>query len=1182
MRRLTFIVALIAAFVMVANVNAAYFVQFEPHQHSTFSATLNGTTFYGGVVNIGDELSVTWKSNAGWLFDDNDGTELSMKSALAATDFDSDDVCRINEPGMHQAKPKVMVQLLSKTSAQIMWDNPGGTFSAYRLWVSLDKLSGNPDYWKGTVETDKQTYTATDLFEDETYYVYLQGGDLNGYTSEIVMMEFKTHEPGNPCEYIIEMSDRFGDGWNGNGLLIKEGISETFITLLEGSTGTESYISQGYDVEISWVVGSYADEVSFTIKNGDGIEIMKVNDPNAYYLSDGEVLFSGKICNIPTCASTVSGINWELNADSTEYTITWAGVGAASYEVAVVQKTHMTQADIEAAAKPASTEQFKFAGKPHGIYDVFVRGICADGVKGLWNHIQICDILISKPTDAQIKSYSKNITLDYEEKADLTATAYANGPSASELYPIVIYHLVVADSMDVEFVFNPFEYMSYGFILFRDTLAGAPLDLFTGFSSNEVVRMKGDYYIVLQTEKLGEYSLCIQKRKELVATPVTLPFEKSGAFVDAPFYSAPTMPYGKCVAYKFTPTDTVDVMISTFTNNSYGGVGLNVYQRVISDKTQKISIPGGGTEIMTFLKDTTYYLVLLSIPDYGGSPETDTFAIKAKIIPAAPVPTPVETITMDYVSKVSFDEDDYIPEAYMTGKVFRYVPEKDMQVSISIELLGDKADDQMLQQYLGIVINKDSLTGDRVTDAWANYTYGELTPELKQGIPYYFVVGSRSNLSMTGYVSIRELPNWDVVVASASSIEVGQRQELALNYSDDPLTNEGAYANNYGSYRAYKVHLEKDQSYKIISHALYEYSNETYNDRSYEVTVFNPAVTTGSFEDRRLTYSNSVYDGWNVINLTASETADYTIIVGAPLDLKWREDYFVIEFAVEPVQDIEEVINAAPQITALPYVKEGQFVNNVMATTNSSLYFHRNASSFIEELGAYNVEACRVEVMPGDTLFFEFGGDEDAMIHIYNNALPIDDKNPIIVDEVHYAFPYEKGFVVNEDIDPVKFTIVGSFANVELEKGLSYTFRVSTKGADLEPAVVTAVASKTSIQVKEDATTEEIMMALAGVTVSALDKDGKTLFGIDVLPHLWTLDLTTNTAQYELSNIDLPVGYTFATPKVWIKVAIEWIPTSIEAVEQVAPAAPRKVIREGRILILTPNGTFDMFGRRVE
>ena len=171
---------------------------------------------------------------------------------------------------------------------------------------------------------------------------------------------------------------------------------------------------------------------------------------------------------------------------------------------------------------------------------------------------------------------------------------------------------------------------------------------------------------------------------------------------------------------------------------------------------------------------------------------------------------------------------------------------------------------------------------------------------------------------------------------------------------------------------------------------------------------------------------------------------------------------------------------------------------------------------------------------------------------------------------------------MNEDIDPVKFTVVGSFVNVDLVDGLSYTLRVSTKGADLEPVVVTAVADKSSVQVNEGAGIEGAMIALADVHIKAVDGDGKTITNIDAYPHLWDIDMTTNTAKYELSNIDLPVGYTFLTPKVWVEVSITWISTSIEAVEQVAPAAPRKVMREGRILILTPNGTFDMFGRRVE
>ncbi|MBR6508054.1 MAG: fibronectin type III domain-containing protein [Paludibacteraceae bacterium] len=1185
-KRFSLIVALVVTFVMAAHVEAAYVVQFEPHENSTFSATLNGTTFYGGVVSLGDELSVTWRTNVGWLFLDNDAKVLEKTAELVASDFDSDDVLRIYEPDLYKAQPRLMVRLLSKTSAQIMWDNPGDSFSAYRLWISLTELSGNPDYWKNTIETDKQSYTVTNLIEGAVYHVYVQGGDLYGYVSDVATIEFTAQEPGDPCEYIIEMDDAYGDGWTGNGLLIKEGVSETFITLESGYKGTQTYVSQGFDVEISWVYGgtySYPDELSFTITDASGIQVIKVDAPEAAYFTDGQVLFKGKICDVPICESTISGLDWKVNSDTTKYTITWAGTGAASYEVAMLQKTYLTQADIEAAAKPVSAATFTFDGKPHGIYDVFVRGICADGIKGLWNHIRVCDVLTTAPTDSMIKSYSKDIKLDYTETADLMATAYANGPSASDIYPFVIYHLVVADSTDVMIIFSSEQIWNFGFLLYQDTLAGAPLDLFTMLGGGETIRLKGDYYIVLQTDQeFGEYTLQIQKPQQLVPTTVTLPFEKSGKFADAVDYVLPSMPVGKCVAYKLTPTDTVDIMITSQTNNPYGGVGIMGYQREISPVTQISGNAAGYTTTLTLLKDTTYYFVIACFPNYGGIVETDTFAIKVKLAPE-PVPTPVEAITLDFTREVSFTDDDYIPERDMTGKVFCYVPDKDTTISYSIELLGEDADNAMLQASLFLYIYKDSLLGSQVASEFcATYNYIEYVT-LKAGVPYYFLLGSFTSRPTTAFVSLRAKADWSAAAATATPVELGQLNTTTLGCAYSPFTyKEGAYYNNYGSYAAYKVHLEKDKTYKIMSHALYEDAPAAYVNMPFEVTVLNPKVTTGSFNDRRLTYSNYVYDGWNVVNVTPAETGDYPIIIGAPVDRKWMTENFSIEFAVKEVVDIEEIVNTTPVTTAMPYEKAGEFKNNVLATTNSSMYFHRDAMSYIEEAGAYNVEACKVEVMPGDTLFYEFGGEKDAMIHIYNNAEPISAKNPIIVDEVHYDFPLEKGYVVNEDIDPVKFTVVGSFVNVDLVDGLSYTFRVSTKGADLEPVVVTAVADKSSVQVNESAGIEGAMIALADVHIKAVDGDGKTIANIDAYPHLWDIDMTTNTAKYELSNIDLPVGYTFLTPKVWVEVSITWISTSIEAVEQVAPAAPRKVLREGRILILTPNGTFDMFGRRVE
>ena len=81
----------------------------------------------------------------------------------------------------------------------------------------------------------------------------------------------------NTCIVIVEMTDSYGDGWNGNKLRVSfdDGTPPVELTLNSGqSSGTANLeIGIGVHVTLTWINGQYAYECSFVVKYEDGTVI---------------------------------------------------------------------------------------------------------------------------------------------------------------------------------------------------------------------------------------------------------------------------------------------------------------------------------------------------------------------------------------------------------------------------------------------------------------------------------------------------------------------------------------------------------------------------------------------------------------------------------------------------------------------------------------------------------------------------------------------------------------------------------------------------------------------------------------------------------------------------------------------------------------------------------------------
>ena len=91
---------------------------------------------------------------------------------------------------------------------------------------------------------------------------------------------------GYGCDIIFDFYDEYGDGWNGNKLVVTDDIGYTYtLTLEEGFSGTQILkLVQGSHIALTWIKNYWVFECSFTVSYSDGTEICQASDLNNNFL----------------------------------------------------------------------------------------------------------------------------------------------------------------------------------------------------------------------------------------------------------------------------------------------------------------------------------------------------------------------------------------------------------------------------------------------------------------------------------------------------------------------------------------------------------------------------------------------------------------------------------------------------------------------------------------------------------------------------------------------------------------------------------------------------------------------------------------------------------------------------------------------------------------------------------
>ena len=137
----------------------------------------------------------------------------------------------------------------------------------------------------------------------------------------------------NACDVIFELTDSYGDGWNGASLIVKfdDGTEDKTLTIQNGNYNTYTFnVKANVEVSLEWEKGQYDSECSFVVKNSNGNFIY--SSPS--FQNKGEFLFSW--VNECSCANmsfamcdAVQNLNGEQNQNAIE--LNWEAANDADF-----------------------------------------------------------------------------------------------------------------------------------------------------------------------------------------------------------------------------------------------------------------------------------------------------------------------------------------------------------------------------------------------------------------------------------------------------------------------------------------------------------------------------------------------------------------------------------------------------------------------------------------------------------------------------------------------------------------------------------------------------------------------------------------------------------------------------------------------------------------------------------
>ena len=243
-------------------------------------------------------------------------------------------------------------------------------------WIAgFEESSWNVEYkeasdtiWN-TAVANETPFTLDNLTSATIYNIRVQadcGGDVSPW--RYIQANTQLCDTANQCEYTFNLSDSYGDGWNGGYILVKQnGIAVATLTMADGSSATATVsLCDNTSTELEWFNSTYNGECSFTVTDPFGTILHTQSYPTAGIL----FTFTAN-CFVASCPApsdiAVSDIDmsnatvtWTPGGDESNWNVEYKEASGTTWTVVPVTTNTYTISNLNAAT----------------IYDVRVQAEC--------------------------------------------------------------------------------------------------------------------------------------------------------------------------------------------------------------------------------------------------------------------------------------------------------------------------------------------------------------------------------------------------------------------------------------------------------------------------------------------------------------------------------------------------------------------------------------------------------------------------------------------------------------------------------------------------------------------------------------------------------------------------------------------------------------------------------------
>ncbi len=258
-----------------------------------------------------------------------------------------------------------------------------------------------------TVIATTNPFDVTGLTAGNTYKFYVRGicsvGDTSAYSSSTTYM-VPLCDAIDQCNYVFNLTDSWGDGWNGNAINIySNGVQVATATISTGNSATITVpLCDNSALSLSWNTGSYSSETSFTVEDPFGNVIYTCTDGSTI---SGTFFNDTVSCTPPSCPKPQNLT--ATTSTTTSVTLSWMEMGSATgweIEYGTPGFTHGS-----GTTEQATTNPFTVTGLTSGTeYQFYVRAVCSPTDMSDWSNPTTAATLCDAITVTSTTPYTEN------------------------------------------------------------------------------------------------------------------------------------------------------------------------------------------------------------------------------------------------------------------------------------------------------------------------------------------------------------------------------------------------------------------------------------------------------------------------------------------------------------------------------------------------------------------------------------------------------------------------------------------------------------------------------------------------------------------------------------------------------------------------------------------------------